>query len=111
MNLLVGDRRIGGDFMFQDIEQLFDEINAKSNNYDNLKNIKNDDNSDDNSDDSSSVSSFSSLKNDKGSMDDLFDSLTSDVTGATSFINNIMDAKEDLNKEKKLFEEGKIKFD
>ena len=88
MNLLIGDRRIGGVFMFKDIEQLFDEINAKSNNYDNLKNIKNDDNSDD---DTSSGSSFSFLKNvsnDSESMDDLFDSLTSDVSGATSFISN-----------------------
>ena len=103
MNLLVGDRRIGGVFMFQDIEQLFDEINAKSNNFDNLKNIKNDDNSDD---DTSSGSSFNSLKNisndkkkDKESMDDLFDSLSIDVSGATSFINNVMDAKEELNKD------------
>ena len=60
--------------MFQDIEQLFDEINSKkfvSSNHENK------------------VQNLNSNESNK-SLDKLFDSLTSDVTGATSFITKVI---------------------
>ena len=83
--------------MFQDIEQLFDEINAKSKTTDIATEKK-------------ETLTQKSVASDNGSLDKLFDSLTNDVSGATSFITKVIDQKEELIKEKKKLEEEKMNF-
>ena len=66
--------------MFEDIEQIFDEINAKSNTKYEPSNFKTIDSVDDKDDTNDSNSNLfaSNISKDKESMDDLFDSLTND---------------------------------
>ena len=122
--------------MFQDIEQLFDEINAKNNDskyenkedskLDDVFSFKNDDNiksldiKDSKLNEEESIANADSLssrtdinsrfKDSNDSLDKMFDNLTTDVTGATNFITKVINKKEELNKAQKNLLDEKNSF-
>ena len=85
--------------MFENIEQLFDEIDSKG-----------DDKIQENYNSGYKEDELDVLDENNKSLDNMIDSLSSDVTGATNFITDIMKEKDKLKKEKELFQEKYDKF-